>query len=99
MNPWALERASDPPKSAALRLDVSTTSGAVGVRREHLRQVEAVRVGKQDVEQNDVGAPFAHRRQRRRSVTDLVDDREARRLQQLPGEAAEAWMIVDDEHR
>ena len=99
MKPRALERARDGSRSAALRLDVSTTSGAAGSEASTSASSDSGRVRQQHVEQDDVGPERPHRRERRGAVARLVDDREACRLEQPPREAPEARVIVDNKHR
>ncbi len=99
MNPRALERSSDPPRSEALRLDVSTTIGAFGSAASTSASSKSGHVRQQHVKKDDVRSEFTHRRECGGGVAGLVDDREARCLQQPPSEAAEARMVVDNEHR
>ena len=99
MKPRALERARDGSRSAALRLDVSTTSGAAGSEASTSASSVPVVSGSSTSSRTTSGLQRPHRRERRGAVARLVDDREACRLEQPPREAPEARVIVDNKHR
>src|SRR5262249_31882756 len=64
---------------------------------ELFRDLEARHVGQEHVEQDDVGAKSADRRDRGCAVRRVAHDVAARRLEQLPGKPSEAGVIVDDQ--
>ena len=81
------------------RLDVRTTSVAVAALRDSLRDLEPVRVRQEDVQQHELRPQRLRRRERRGPVPGLADDPEAACFEQPAGEATEARVVVDDQHR
>lgn len=59
---------------------------------------ETARIGKQDVEEHDVGAELGDSGQGRRSIRGLAHNRVAGALEQSSGQAPKARMIIDDQH-
>ena len=99
MKPIAGLRWRRPPKSAASRLEVSTTIGAAPLLGEAIGDRETVDVRQHDVEQHDLRTLIFGGRKRRDPVTGLTDHREPVSLQQATGEATETSVVVDDQHR
>ena len=64
-----------------------------------LRDLEPVRIRQEDVQQHELRPERIDRRERRRPVPGLADDLETVCLEQASGEATEARVVVDDQHR
>ena len=99
MKPRAGDSRSATPRSAALRLEVSTTTGGDSLARELGRDLEAGDVGEEDVEQHRLRAQPPRRLDRRGAVLRLAHDREPELLEQAAREPPERRVIVDDQHR
>ena len=100
-------RLRDEPARSA-RLDQRAEVHGIAARREHDRRrveiaaldadVEAGHVRELDVEEHDVGAEAAQRREAGCAVHGLADDREPVRLENRACRGAKARVVVDDEH-